>query len=1187
MTSDRALAALAGILGEAGEVPPTGRELAELLWLARYVRPEGTAIPADPGPAPPGPAGPAPREPLAPHPSAAADSPAGPAATVPPKKPQSRVPLRTPACLPHPVPRPAPAPAVRLVEQMPLLAPAPAMLAHPLAVQRALRPLRRPVPSLYARELDEAATADRMAALAAPPERWLPVLRPKAERWLHLRLVHDSGPTMAMWRPLLRDLRTAFGQTGAFRTVDVVRLGADGRVPSRQWDRGRTAVLVVSDAMGPQWREGQAGLRWYGTLRDWAAAMPVAVVQPLPERLWRHSAFVPTAGLLAAPGPGAPNSSLAFAPYDAVPAPGIPVPVLEPSADWLGNWASLVASPGGTEVPCSAALLGPRPPTTPDDGGPALAPEDVPAEELVLRFRSLASPEAYRLASYLAVGAAHLPVMRLVQAAVEERPRPQHLAEVVLSGMLKALPGVAGGYDFRPGVRDVLLHTLPCTALARTTGLLHRVSAEIEARAGAVPGEFRALVAARGGTARAAGDPFALVSRESVRLLRGPEAAEVARTAEPSRSARPSQTERPAGTAGGTAGPSQAGEPSPREVAARVLSERYEPIELMGRGSGGHTWRAYDAWSRRDVAVKLYGPAPRTSTATALLVESAERIRHPRADSVVPVHEAFVSDGYYVTVSEYRPGPTLREAVPPGGIGTPQLYSWARTLAHGLAALHRDGIIHGNLRSTSVIVQPHHSVPSTRLPAMYDCGIRWPVPAEPARAAPSKDGDHLALGRVLYEAATGTVFGPDCPTPVALRSDLPPSLNRMIHDLCSPDAVRRERGFRELCRMGTTVEELPSRTRRWEYRVLGRPHVRVHGHEQSEVGVAHDDTLLLRLLLARGAPVSYGEVEQDRQGGLVQALQLRDLGHDVDPFLDAGTACTLDPDAVWFDLREAERLAHEARYARTRGNSARSLSLYREALALWTGEPLAGVGGSWAAEQRAALERLRSVLQEEYDRTEKSLPLRRHNRVFIQAMPLSRTDPDGAAAALLSVALQLVPRSTGVVTTSVRSPADSLSAVLEAPGSDVTRLTRWLAHTLPGLLAERSVLHAEGNVRLCVVVDQGELDQGDPDRVAPGHGEQTVGLRVLREVAAAVTSLGVANVLIALSPRAFTELPAADAQAFRKFNPPDERSPGWYRPGATAPEDVPAPRSTWLGRLTRYFRDPPDTGGIAPNNPPG
>ncbi|MCQ9135250.1 SAV_2336 N-terminal domain-related protein, partial [Streptomyces hilarionis] len=526
-----ALERLTRLLTAAADTEPTPRELAELLWLARQLpdpdgpdgpdRRDGPGTPAPPTPAPARPvakdptAGPPPRGPSAP--SAGAHGPPNP-----PPVPDVRIPLR----LPTPASR---APGGRgAAGGRPLLAPAPPMLPHPLALQRALRPLKRTVPSARALRLDERASADRIARLGAHPDVWLPVLRPARERWLRLALVHDTGPTMPVWRPLVRELHTVLAQSGLFRTVTVHPATPDGRarhVPDTA--DGRTVTLVVSDCMGPQWRPGPAGERWHATLRHWAARTPLAVVQPLPERLWPTTALPARPGLLASAGAAAPSTALRFTPYDAEagppPATALPLPVLEPGAPWLANWATLVASPGGARTPGAAAWLtaAPVPSAEPEAPDPAA----LPAEDLVLRFRATASPQAFRLAGHLALAVPSVPVMRLVQRAVDRDPRPQHLAEVILSGMLTAVPGPPGSYDFRPGVRELLVRTLPRTTRGRARELLDRVGGLIDERAGRASGEFRAEPAGPDATAgpqaESTAPAFATVSARTVHRLGG------------------------------------------------------------------------------------------------------------------------------------------------------------------------------------------------------------------------------------------------------------------------------------------------------------------------------------------------------------------------------------------------------------------------------------------------------------------------------------------------------------------------------------------------------------------------------------------------------------------------------------------------------------------------------------------
>ncbi|MGS2591164.1 SAV_2336 N-terminal domain-related protein [Streptomyces hebeiensis] len=989
MSSDRGraglaneLAALRAVLAAAGGEQPTGRELAEVLWLASHVLPE---------PGPPEADGeahgawtererhrtrsvsPGPDDPVALHlpvPAEAAPPPPDPDAN-PPGAGASGV-----------------------------LVPAPPMVAHPLAVQRALRPLRTTVPSPRERQLDEAGTAHRIASLGAGPIHWFPELRPVPERWLHLHLVVDGGPTMAMWEPLARDLHTAFGQTGAFRTVDVVRLGADGNVPLRQWTAGRTVTLVISDAMGPQWYAGAAGRTWYRTLSGWARRMPVAVLQPLPERMWRHTPPAPVPGVFSTPGPGVPNASLRFTPYDR-PAAGVPVPFLEPTADWLGNWAALVASSGGTEFPGAAALLGDRPPAgsapavRPGGAGDGVRARDVPPEELVLRFRAVASPRAARLAAHLAVGPPHVPVMRLIQATVEEHPEPQHLAEVVLSGMLTTVPGPPGSYDFRPGVRELLLGTLTRTELVRTVGLLTEVGAVIESRAGAAPGEFRALL--RGGAGGAAGapgsEPFALVSRESVRLLRGPEV-------EPS----PDSTAGPA--PGYAPGPGRTAPAAGPAAGEQVLAGRYRLREMIGQGSQGSVWRAQDLAEDRLVAVRCLDVSEGRIDAVATR-HQARLYRDTRATArlhhrgITGVHDFGVDGDTFYVVMELLEGQDLATLLTrAGGRGLPvvDIADIGVQVLDALSYAHQQGIWHQHLTPKDIVRLADGTVKvlgfgvarvgldSSRTSQVARGAGSIVVPAYMSPEQIGGDGvDHrsdlYSLGCVLYELATGAPpfalpntwetlrAHREVPplSPRELRPELPAWLATALVALLAKNPEERWLGADRL-RSGAPPDG------RWQYGVLGPLRAR-RGSLDRTPGAPYERLLLARLLMARGWAVSFEELAEalglhpwEMDTFLVPegVRRLQELGHPVEGTSDR---YRLRTDETEVDLLTAERLASEAAAAAEIADHSRAAELYDEALALWYGAPLDGLdGGAWVELRRGELTDWRRDLKVARDR---------------------------------------------------------------------------------------------------------------------------------------------------------------------------------------------------------------------------
>ena len=529
MTVDR----LRNLLDSIGE-PVTSIQLAEMIWLAGHI--QGGEPEPEPGPAQPRQQAPA-----------AADPQVMPCDDADKERPAPDTPVRETR---HPLFAP-PAPPLGQAamdvnseldagqgrENDPrfdadtVLVPAAPMLGQTLTVQRALRPFKRRVPSRRLRVFDEGATAAKLAE--HPDQRpWIPVLAPARERWLSLVLIVDTGPAMAVWRPLANELREALSRLGAFRDVRVRFLdvvtdsvgvsltkGGPALAPSSLIDStGRQAILVLSDCSGQHWWDGRAGR----AVHLWARNGPSAILQPLAERLWRRTATPVFPGQATLARFGAPNTELRHTPHDGpiTPLPRtVPVPVMEVSADWLADWARLVtASDRARDIAVtyvSDRILPLSEPLTVE--------EDLPVDDRVLRFYSEASAGAAELAARIAVGVPYLPVMQLIQHQIMPWSHPGELAEFLLSGLLRTVDGVPGLYDFVPGARTALLRTLPRPESQVTAEVLERISMAVQERAGAAPKTFQAIMSVMEGTgtisAGGGGRPFALVSPEALTLL--------------------------------------------------------------------------------------------------------------------------------------------------------------------------------------------------------------------------------------------------------------------------------------------------------------------------------------------------------------------------------------------------------------------------------------------------------------------------------------------------------------------------------------------------------------------------------------------------------------------------------------------------------------------------------------------
>ncbi|MEU9347047.1 FxSxx-COOH system tetratricopeptide repeat protein [Streptomyces sp. NPDC048278] len=349
-------------------------------------------------------------------------------------------------------------------------------------ITRALRPLKQLVPSAFEVELDEETTAER----AAEDGLWVPYTRAADERRFDLVLVVDDHATMVIWEQTVAEFTAVAERLGAFRDVRVRRLGLRETprgpeavlrgpypehdvlgVPGELVDRtGRRIVLVLTDGLGPLWRT-EAGRQ---ALELWSAAGPVAVVHLLSQRDWHRTALMPRQARLRSPRAGARTTELAVDfpqewrdPFDPPPAGWTAaVPVLELDARWLRRWAALVTGAESGWIEAPVLLLGAPDPPDASDGDLAEPPVVIPApsvQERIRRFRSHATPTAYRLATHLAAAVLEPRLVRDVQRRLVPEAQPSHLAELFLSGLLEqpAQPAQPAPLEFVDGAREALL----------------------------------------------------------------------------------------------------------------------------------------------------------------------------------------------------------------------------------------------------------------------------------------------------------------------------------------------------------------------------------------------------------------------------------------------------------------------------------------------------------------------------------------------------------------------------------------------------------------------------------------------------------------------------------------------------------------------------------------------------------
>ncbi|MFE6814822.1 SAV_2336 N-terminal domain-related protein [Streptomyces sp. NPDC057677] len=324
-------------------------------------------------------------------------------------------------------------------------------LPDALAVGRAIQPFRRPWPRGGRDRLDVDATVEHYAR-GGP---LVPLFRPAPEPWFEMVVLVDSSLSMSVWEETSRALTRLLTTLGGFRTVHTWRLAWEeggpvvrdhhghevpgGRVPHHGGGpRGRRMVLMVSDCAARGWHAPEPWL----LLREWGERIPVALLDPLPPRLWRRSALNLPAVRVTAGRAGARNSALR---HTLPPRLRPPVTGADPTGPWtalpvvsctprsLGAWASTLmrADPRG----CDAVLIPATGRHSPPRDGTAPTRRPDPAR-LAEAFTRTAPTPAVRLAVLCSsLPELPLPLLHVLRDQAVPEARYADLAELLTSGL--------------------------------------------------------------------------------------------------------------------------------------------------------------------------------------------------------------------------------------------------------------------------------------------------------------------------------------------------------------------------------------------------------------------------------------------------------------------------------------------------------------------------------------------------------------------------------------------------------------------------------------------------------------------------------------------------------------------------------------------------------------------------------
>lgn len=255
--------------------------------------------------------------------------------------------------------------------------------------------------------------------------------------------------------------------------------------------------------------------------------------------------------------------------------------------------------------------------------------------------------------------------------------------------------------------------------------------------------------------------------------------------------------------------------------AGRVVADRYRLRRLLGRGGMGAIWLASDQALHRPVAVKqplisdLVTDQERRAARARLLREArlAARVDHT---GTVRVYDVAEETGDPWIVMEALPGRTLQAALRDDGpLPVSQVTSLGLRLLEALAAIHRAGIVHRDVKPGNVQLCGGQRV------VLTDFGIASTIEGgagassggmvgSPGYVAPEQvhggrvepASDLFSLGATLYAAVEGRSPSPK----VARWPPSPPSSTTRRRRWCAPArSVRSSRGCWPRTRRGGWV----------------------------------------------------------------------------------------------------------------------------------------------------------------------------------------------------------------------------------------------------------------------------------------------------------------------------------------------------------------------------------------------
>ncbi len=174
---------------------------------------------------------------------------------------------------------------------------------------------------------------------------------------------------------------------------------------------------------------------------------------------------------------------------------------------------------------------------------------------------------------------------------------------------------------------------------------------------------------------------------------------------------------------------------------------RYEIRSLLGRGGMAEVYRARDSQLDRDVAIKVLSKdLAQDHDGVKRFEREAKAVAALSHPNILAIYDVAKDQGVDFAVMELLEGETLRERLERSSLGWREALQIAKAVAQGLAAAHRKGVIHRDVKPGNIFLTSNGGV------KILDFGL-----ARLDKAVPfSSSGD---VSTVTAKTSPGTVMG--------------------------------------------------------------------------------------------------------------------------------------------------------------------------------------------------------------------------------------------------------------------------------------------------------------------------------------------------------------------------------------------------------------------------------------------